>query len=94
VLKCEHKYWSRLEQQKVIDEYPSFGLVQLGDEWPPPNVSYPLWLKPIKAFSSELAFKVATDEEFASAMVDMREGIERLGDPFEAVLRRVERSES
>src|SRR5699024_3417689 len=23
VVKCEHKYWSRLEQQKVIDEYPA-----------------------------------------------------------------------
>ena len=27
VVKCEHKYWSRLEQQKVIDEYPRFGVV-------------------------------------------------------------------
>ena len=22
VVKCEHKYWSRLEQRRVIDEYP------------------------------------------------------------------------
>jgi hypothetical protein len=27
VVKCEHKYWSRLEQQKVIEELPRFGLV-------------------------------------------------------------------
>ena len=25
VVKCEHKYWSRLEQAKVIDEVPAFG---------------------------------------------------------------------
>ena len=29
VVKCEHKYWSRLEQRRVIDEYPRFGLVDL-----------------------------------------------------------------
>lgn len=29
VVKCEHKYWSRLEQQKVIDEHPRFALVDL-----------------------------------------------------------------
>jgi hypothetical protein len=27
VLKCEHKYWSRLEQSKVIDEYPKFDII-------------------------------------------------------------------
>lgn len=25
IVRCEHKYWSRLEQQKVIDEVPRFG---------------------------------------------------------------------
>lgn len=29
VLKCEHKYWSRLEQQKATDGVPPFGLVRL-----------------------------------------------------------------
>jgi hypothetical protein len=90
VLKCEHKYWSRLEQQKVIDEYPNFGLVRLEDEKPPENVAYPLWLKPVKAFSSALAYKVDSDEGFASAMAEIRKGIERFGDPFNEVLRRVE----
>ena len=32
VVKCEHKYWSRLEQQKVIDEHPRFGRVDLEAE--------------------------------------------------------------
>ena len=31
VVKCEHKYWSRLEQSKVIDEVPGFGLLDLDD---------------------------------------------------------------
>lgn len=36
VVKCEHKYWSRLEQQKVIDEYPQFGRVDLEADDPKP----------------------------------------------------------
>lgn len=31
ILKCEHKYWSRLEQREVIDELPKFGIVDLDD---------------------------------------------------------------
>lgn len=90
VLKCEHKYWSRLEQSAVIDEYPPFGLVDMSDERPPEGVGYPLWLKPVKAFSSELAFKINNDEEFSDAMVEIRDGIDRFGDPFEQVLERVD----
>jgi hypothetical protein len=60
VVKCEHKYWSRLEQQKVIAEYPRFGLVDPErDTAPPPGMSYPMWIKPVKSFSSYLTFGVA-----------------------------------
>lgn len=90
VLKCEHKYWSRLEQSKAIAEYVPFGLVGLDDKQPPQGVRYPLWLKPVKAFSSELAFKVHDDNEFSDALAEIRGGIERFGDPFQAILDRVE----
>jgi hypothetical protein len=91
VVKCEHKYWSRLEQQKVIDEHPKFALVDLGDDpAPPPGLRYPMWLKPVKSFSSELAFGVADDEEFRDAVARIREGISRIGKPFEHVLDRLE----
>ncbi|MGH4024401.1 MAG: ATP-grasp domain-containing protein, partial [Pseudonocardiaceae bacterium] len=69
VLKCEHKYWSRLEQQQVIDEYPRFGLVDPErDTDPPAGVSYPMWVKPVKSFSSDLAFGVANRQEFLDAL--------------------------
>jgi biotin carboxylase len=91
VVKCEHKYWSRLEQQKVIDEYPRFGLVDPErDTDPPHNVSYPMWIKPVKSFSSELAFGVANQEEFQDALTQIREGIGRVGGPFETILERLE----
>lgn len=87
VIKSEHKYWSRLEQQKVIDEYPRFGLVDPEhDTDPPPGVSYPMWLKPVKSFSSDLAFAVSDQQEFRDALAKIREGIGRIGAPFEVVL--------
>ncbi|MFJ6438382.1 acetyl-CoA carboxylase biotin carboxylase subunit family protein [Streptomyces sp. NPDC091416] len=92
VVKCEHKYWSRLEQQKVIDEHPRFGMVDLesSDPQPPEGVSFPMWLKPALSYSSELAFGVNDMTEFRSAVTEIRGGIARVGEPFEAVLDLVE----
>ncbi|AGM05785.1 ATP-grasp domain-containing protein [Amycolatopsis keratiniphila] len=92
VLKCEHKYWSRLEQAKVIDEVPSFGIVDLDedDPRPPEGVDYPMWLKPVKSFSSELAFHVADADEFDKAVAEIRAGVDRVGKPFERVLATVD----
>ncbi|MBV8995625.1 MAG: ATP-grasp domain-containing protein [Pseudonocardiales bacterium] len=87
VVKCEHKYWSRLEQQKVIKEYPRFGLVDPErDTDPPHGVSYPMWIKPVKSASSELAFGVANHQEFQDALAQIRGGIAWMGAPFEIVL--------
>ncbi|WP_341539644.1 ATP-grasp domain-containing protein [Tamaricihabitans halophyticus] len=90
VLKCEHKYWSRLEQEKVIDEVPRFGLVSFRADVPPPGVSYPLWLKPVKSVSSELAFKVHDDNEFRGALRQIRDGTSRVGERFQYILDQVE----
>ncbi|MGK3207127.1 ATP-grasp domain-containing protein [Amycolatopsis sp. MEPSY49] len=92
VLKCEHKYWSRLEQRKVIDELPNFGIVDLDDEHPAPprGVGFPMWLKPVKSFSSELAFKAGNEAEFADAVAEIRAGVGRVGEPFGYVLDQVQ----
>lgn len=89
VLTCEHKYWSRLEQHEVIEEHPAFGLVHLDDRGPPVDVGYPLWLKPVKSMSSELAFRVDDDEQFGKALAEIAEGIDRIGEPFQYVLDQV-----
>ena len=86
VVKCEHKYWSRLEQQQVTDAHPRFGLVDLDDPRLPDGLRYPVWLKPVKSYSSELAFHVSDDRQFAAAVAEIRGGIGRLGRPFEWVL--------
>ncbi|MFJ5273048.1 ATP-grasp domain-containing protein [Streptomyces sp. NPDC088358] len=91
VVKCEHKYWSRLEQQKVTDKHPRFGRVDLeaDDPRPPEGVRFPMWLKPALAYSSELAFGVKDMDEFRTAVAEIREGLSRVGRPFEYVLDRL-----
>ena len=92
VVRCEHKYWSRLEQSKVLDDMPKFGIVDLDVPEPrlPDDMHYPVWLKPVKSFSSELAFHVHDDREFADAVEQIREGVGRVGKPFEFVLDQVD----
>ncbi|MEU1000359.1 ATP-grasp domain-containing protein [Streptomyces tibetensis] len=92
VVKCEHKYWSRLEQQKATDRHPPFGQVDLSAEppRPPDDVTFPMWLKPALSYSSELAFGVDDEEEFRKAVAEIREGISRIGRPFEHVLERID----
>lgn len=91
VVKCEHKYWSRLEQQKVIDEHPRFGRVDLHAEEPrpPEDVRFPMWVKPALSYSSELAFSAADQAEFRTAVAAIRDGIGRIGRPFGYVLDRL-----
>ncbi|NWF27355.1 ATP-grasp domain-containing protein [Streptomyces sp. PKU-EA00015] len=88
VVKCEHKYWSRLEQQKVVEEHPRFGRVDLEarDPRPPEGVRFPMWLKPALSYSSELAFGVKNEEEFRAAVEEIREGVGRVGRPFQYIL--------
>jgi hypothetical protein len=88
VVTCEHKYWSRLEQQKVIDEHPPFALLDLGAEDPvlPEGLSYPVWIKPIKSASSEGAHYVENQEQLKAAVLLERDEVDRMGGPFNDIL--------
>lgn len=86
ILKCEHKYWSRLEQQMVITDIPRFDIVDPETPHKPTGLRYPLWLKPVKSFSSELAFKVTDNREFDAAIREIDAGIDRLSQPFEYIM--------
>lgn len=94
VLKCEHKYWSRLEQQKVIPEcVPKFCSIDPFADNPMEQVSleYPFWLKPVKAFSSQLGFKIENSDQYHAAIEEIRNVIPRFGDPFNEALDYVDR---
>ena len=87
VVMCEHKYWCRRIQAQVIEEYPPFGLVDPHrDQSPPQGLRFPMWIKPVKSFSSMLAFGVADHAAFADALGTIRGGIARFGEPFDALL--------
>jgi hypothetical protein len=91
IVMCEHKYWSRLVQQRVIEEYPHFALVDLDrDPTPPEGLRFPMWVKPVKSFSSVLAFGVADEQSYAEALEKIREGIGWIGEPFDELLKYVE----
>ncbi len=88
VLKCEHKYWSRIEQQRVIPEcVPPFQAVDPFDDRAIEKVEidYPFWIKPIKAHSSHLGFRIDTPEQLREVLPCIRQGIGRFGKPFDEV---------
>lgn len=90
VVKCEHKYWSRLVQREVTDAHPGFAIVDLDEPETPPGLQFPMWLKPVKSFSSDLAFKVDDEAQLRSAAVEIREGIGRIGRAFDFLLSKLE----
>ncbi|WP_024874154.1 ATP-grasp domain-containing protein [Saccharomonospora piscinae] len=91
VVKCEHKYWSRLEQLRVTDACPRFGLLDLRAREPrlPDGLDFPVWVKPVKSASSKFAYRVADERQLTRAVAEVREGIGTVGGPFDAVLERV-----
>lgn len=85
VLKCEHKYWSRLEHQKSIPEYiPQFHAFDPLSEDPLADISLmpPYWIKPIKSFRSFLAFRINDPGDLLAAMPQIREQGAYIADPF------------
>ncbi|MGM0574087.1 MAG: ATP-grasp domain-containing protein [Bacteroidota bacterium] len=85
VMKCEHKYWSRLEQSKVIPRsIPIFKAFDpfSNSAWQDIELIPPFWIKPIKSFRSFLAYKVTGEYQFANIMEEVREHIEFLSQPF------------
>lgn len=90
VLRCEHKYWARLEQQEAVPECtPAFQALDpfASDAASSLRMEFPVWLKPVKGFSSMLSFMVKNQEDLENALSEMRESIGDVGKPFEEALR-------
>lgn len=93
ILKCEHKYWSRLEQSRSIPECtPGFNAFDPFDDDPfaDINIDFPFWVKPVKAFSSQLGFRIDDPADFSSAVTEIRKSIRLMGDTFDEVLSMIE----
>jgi hypothetical protein len=93
VLRCEHKYWSRLKQQKVIRNHvPRFAAFNPFAERPRHQIDldYPFWIKPVKAHSSFLGFRIDNDADFAHAIDEIQAKIHCVAKPFNEILAHAE----
>jgi biotin carboxylase len=88
-LKCQHKYWSRLEQSRVVPAHvPRFALVDpfAADPLRRVELDYPFWLKPVKSAGSYLGYRIHNRKEFETRIRTIRDNIRRISDPFNHVL--------
>jgi biotin carboxylase len=93
LVKCEHKYWSRLEQRASVPEcVPAFAAFDPFDDnaLEKIDIAFPFWVKPVKAHSSDLGFAIHHEEDFRAATKEIREGIGNVGDAFNEVLQRLD----
>lgn len=93
IARCEHKYWSRLEQREVVpDLVPEFCAVDPHADDPVAQITldYPFWIKPVKAHSSRLGFLIRDEQELRRYLPEIREKIGFFGRPFDEYLRHVE----
>ncbi len=92
LLKCEHKYWSRLVQREVIGEnIPHFtafdpfdddALRVIGEA----GLGFPFFIKPIKSSGSRLGFRIDSPEDFRVALSKLRANISTISEPFNFIL--------
>ncbi len=89
VMKCEHKYWSRMEQNKVIAQsIPTFKAFDPFDDQAYQQLELipPFWIKPIKSYRSFLAYRINSEYQFSTIMEEVREHINFMSEPFNYVL--------
>jgi hypothetical protein len=90
VLKCEHKYWSRMEQQKVIPKsIPQFKAFDPFDDNAFDIIDFitPYWIKPIKSYRSYLAFKINGPVQFSGYMEEVRAHVNFMSEPFNHIFK-------
>ncbi len=90
MMKCENKFWSRMEQSKVISEH--IPIFQAFDPFDPGAFNYlgiipPFWVKPIKAFRSFLAFRINGEAQFYEVMEEIQKQIHFISQPFHDFMR-------
>lgn len=93
ILRCEHKYWSRLVQREVAQEIiPRVVPFNPFDEEPlnQVNLSFPFWVKPVKAHSSILGFRIESSDDFYAVIPKIREGIGRFSEPFNEIFQKAD----
>ncbi|MGM0679565.1 MAG: ATP-grasp domain-containing protein [Pseudomonadota bacterium] len=89
VLRCEHKYWSRCLQIEIAPELvPEFQAVNPFDPYAEDKIeiAYPFWLKPVKAASSHLGFRINNRKALTDSLAIIRDKIQCFAKPFNDIL--------
>jgi biotin carboxylase len=89
VFRCEHKYWSRVEQRRAVPELiPKFVRFDPFDERALEKIDlpFPFWIKPIKSFAAHLGFRIDSAESFHQSVTVIRRNIGRFAEPFDYLL--------
>ena len=90
LLKCEHKYWSRMEQAKVAgDNIPVFRAFDPFDDnaYDGLGLVPPFWIKPVKSFRSYLAYAINDARQFRDVMETCRAQGPAITGPFLRMMR-------
>lgn len=93
VLRCNHKYWSRLVQREAAPaNVPPFAAF---DPWDPAafdglGFDPPMWVKPLNAYRSSLGFRVTDRGDFDAAAAAFRDELGKLAEPLAEVLERAD----
>lgn len=88
-LKCQHKYWSRIEQARVIPEaVPRFAHFDPFEADPLSQIglNFPFWIKPVKSAGGYLGFRIDNHEQLLDKLEIIRREIGRLSEPFNELL--------
>ncbi|MFW5777234.1 MAG: ATP-grasp domain-containing protein [Spirochaetota bacterium] len=90
VLGWSHKYWARKIQERVTNGVvPEFAVA---DPFDPeaadtPVIDPPVWIKPVRATNSALAFRADTPEEYRAAIRRLKDGIDVFAQPLDYLMK-------
>ncbi|PAU80022.1 D-alanine--D-alanine ligase [Halovibrio salipaludis] len=96
VMRCEHKYWFRMNQEKVApSQTPAYAAFNPFDSRFPDEapLAYPFWIKPIRSHSSQLGFRINDRSAFADGLTEIRDNIDFLARPFNELMTHAEMPE-
>lgn len=93
LLKCEHKYWSRVCQQEAVPEHiPGFVAFDPFDDqaFTKIGLGFPFFVKPIKSSGSRLGFRIDKPEDFDQAIEQLQAEIGTISEPFDHILHQLD----
>ena len=88
-LICQHKYYSRIYQEKVVPEaIPEFFLIDPSDKKYDGPPYYPVFIKPVKSFFSIFAARIDNKQQYSEFMGSYRKHKDKFSKPLNILLKK------